>query len=124
MTAPFKIQIVQGDDVSIVINATDKTAAAIDLTGVTALTFKVRVGTLGTTYITKTLGSGVTITNAAAGEITVALLSPTDTGVENMPAGDYLFELQITDSAGNISTIRDFNDDLGVFTVLADLDGS
>lgn len=113
--------IVQGDDVSFVINVKDKTKTAINLTGVTAITFIAQKTICGDEYISKTLGSGVTVTDAAAGQITVTL-TDTDTSDDNLPAGDYYFELQITDSSGNISTVRSYNDELGILKVLADLD--
>lgn len=114
-------KIVQGDDVSLVFNVKDKDDVAIDLTGVLALTFKAKLTITGTAYISKSLGAGVEITDATAGEITVTLTND-DTSDSNLPADNYLYELQITGLAGNISTLRDFDDNLGCLTVLADLD--
>lgn len=114
-------KIINGDDVSIVINVKDKASAVIDLSGVTALTFKVNNTPCDKTFISKTLGAGVVITDATAGEVTVTL-TDSDTSDTNLPAGDYIFELQITDSSGNISTVRDFDDDAGKLEVLPDLD--
>lgn len=116
----MKARIVQGDDVDLIIPLKDKTETAVDYTGALAITFKVKKDIGGDDYISKTLGAGVTLASPAT-EITVAL-TDTDTSVDNLPAGLYYFEVQITDSAGKISTVRDFNDQLGQLEVLADLD--
>lgn len=118
----MKARIVQGDDVDLIFNAKNKDGIALDLTGASAITFKAKKTIKGDAYISKTLGAGVSLGSPASeGEITVTL-TDTDTNDDNLPAGTYLFELQITDSAGNIMTVRDFNDVLGELEVLADLD--
>lgn len=115
-------RIVQGDDIDLVFTVNAKDGTALDLTGVSAITFKAKKAIAGDAYISKSLGSGVSVGSpASAGEITVSL-SDTDTSDSNLPAGCYYFELQITDSSGNIMTVRDFNDALGQLEVLADLD--
>lgn len=116
----MKARIVQGDHADLVFSVYDKSKSAIDLSGATAITFKAKLTITGDAYISKTLGDGITLSSPAT-ELTVSL-SSTDTSDDNLPAGKYLFELQVTDSSGNISTIRDFNDDLGELEVLADLD--
>ena len=113
-------RIVQGDDVDLVFNLKDKTEEAVDFTGATAITFKAKKTINGDAYISKSLGDGVALQSPAT-QIVVSL-SDVDTNDTNLPAGKYYFELQITDSSGNITTIRDFNDDLGILEVLADLD--
>lgn len=112
------INVVKGDDASLVFTIYDKGKNAIDLTGVTAVTFKASLSTDSDPAIDIDLTSGVAVTDAAAGEITVTL---TDT-LTTIDAGTYLFELQITDSGGNISTARDFNDVMGELCILEDLD--
>lgn len=114
----FEARIVQGDDVDLDLTVLDKDDNIIPLTGVIALTFKAKLTIDGQAYIEKSLGAGVSIIDAALGQVLVALY-PTDT---NISAGNYLFEYQITDSAGKLSTVRDFNDNLGCLTILADLD--
>lgn len=116
----MKARIVQGDDVDLVIAIKDKTNTAVDFTGATAITFTAKANVTGDAYITKTLAAGVALSSPAT-EITVSL-TDTDTSEDNLPAGLYYFEVQITDSAGKISTVRDFNDALGELEVLADLD--
>ena len=116
----FQIQIVQGDDVDIVLSVYDKSDTAIDLSSATAITFKVQKAPEGDTYISKTLGSGITV-GSPTNELTITL-TDVDTADDSIDAGEYVFELQVTDAAGKISTIRDFNDQLGKFIVLQDLD--
>lgn len=117
----FNAEIVQGDDVDLIINVKDKANAVIDLSGVTDLTFKARLKATNSLNIDKDLSSGVAVTDAPNGQITVTLTN-VDTSKDNLPQGDYSFEAQITDSVGKISTVRDFNDALGTLKVLPDLD--
>lgn len=116
----MRARIIQGDDATLVFSIKDKAEAAYDFTGATAITFKAKKTITGDAYISKTLGAGITV-NSPATEISVAL-TDTDTSEENLPAGCYLFELQITESDGSIVTVRDFNDAPGELEVLADLD--
>lgn len=116
----MKARIVQGDDATLVFSIKDKTDTAYDFTGATAITFMAKKTIGGDAYISKTLGAGITV-NSPSTEITVAL-TDTDTSDDNLPAGTYLFELQITEADGSIVTVRDFNDSLGELEVLADLD--
>lgn len=61
-----------------------------------AVTFTVHAyGDPNVTYITKTVGSGVTISNGLAGEITVVV---EDTDVDNMPPGAYWWRIERTDA--------------------------
>lgn len=95
--------IVQGNDRDLIITVLDPdTLTAIDLTGVTAIS----VGFFGqfddTAVFTKTLISGVEITDDASGEITVTI---TDTDTATM-AGKYRIDGQVTDAAGKIFNIR------------------
>lgn len=111
------ISIVQGDTASIVIPVYDADGTAVDLTGIQAATFKVKASIADdTAVITKTLGAGVTKTDTS--ELTVSL-SYTDTAIA---AGSYIGEIQITDAAGNISTVRDRALQPFKIKILADLD--
>lgn len=116
----MKAKIVQGDDVDLVVAVKDKAGNGIDMSGATAITFQAKQTITGDAYISKSLSDGIVLSSPAT-ELTVTL-TDVDTSDDNLPAGDYYFEIQITDSSGNISTVRDFNDELGELTVLADLD--
>jgi hypothetical protein len=88
-----------GDTKVLQITVTDEAGAAIDLTGVDlvwVLAKKVTAAPL----VTKEIGTGITITDAAAGKFEVAI-APADT--ENIK-GDYYHECQM-DAGGAISTI-------------------
>lgn len=116
----MKARIVQGDDLDLVFSIKNKDETALDLSGASAITFTAKKTITGDAAITKTLGNGVALSSPAT-EITVTL-TDTDTSDENLPAGLYYFELQITDADGNIMTVRDYDDGLGELEVLADLD--
>lgn len=115
----LKINVVQGDDVNLIITVKDKTGTVINLTGITAATFTAKQAGASSASVTKTLGSGVGVTSAVGGILTISL---TDTDTAAMAAGKHFFEIQITDSSGAISTVRDFDDYAGELVILADLD--
>lgn len=91
-----------GDDEDIAVTVVDDAGAAVDLTGAT-ITWKLADSRGGTIEITKVNDStsGVTITNAAAGEFTIHL-SATDT---DSLAGVYYHEAQVEDSLGHKTTV-------------------
>lgn len=98
--------LVAGDSHLIEFAVTENGVAA-DLTGATALRWgcvKRRAdGTFtGAAVVTKALGSGVEITDAAGGVIQVTL-DPDDTA--ELPAGAYYHELELTDAGGAVITL-------------------
>jgi len=113
-------KIVQGDDCNLDFTIKDKSNTAINVTSAQEIRFRAVQSRAVGIEIEKTLGAGVTITDGAAGQIRVQI-TDTDTADESS-VGDYKFEVEITDAAGNISTVRDFNDQVGELVVLADLD--
>ena len=94
------IEMVSGDAVVIEITVLDETTgAAVNLAGCTA-TFALARANSRRILVTKSASSGVSIADAANGRIDVSI-DAADTATK---AGNYSYELQITDSAGNRST--------------------
>ena len=81
----------------------DDALAVVNLTGFTAAIYKItsRV-TNKIALLQKTLGGGVTITNATSGLIEVSL---SDTDTDTLPAGRYYHELRLTDATNNDVTV-------------------
>jgi hypothetical protein len=88
----------------------------VDLTGATAIKWKcarkLSGGFSSTVTLSKALGAGITVTDADAGQLQV-LLSPADTAALS---GRFYHELEITDVAGNVSTVA-----IGTLTIAKDL---
>lgn len=116
MSLYFKM--VSGDSKDLNITATDGAGAIIDITGVSDIKWQLFTPISGAAIISKTLGAGVTVTDAVAGEFSVSI-SPTDTDDLD---GDYWHEVQITYSNGNIVTLKDNSAlDYGVAVIVRDL---
>ncbi|QQP93559.1 hypothetical protein IGS68_33605 (plasmid) [Skermanella sp. TT6] len=92
-----------GDTMPVFVIITDQAGAAMNLTGVTAI-WQASQGTPArfspTPVLTKTTDAGITITNAAAGELQIDL-EPADTV---SLSGDFYHELQLTDASGAVTT--------------------
>lgn len=89
-------------------------AAAVDLTGAT-LSFTVKTDAYtSTAVITKTIGSGITVSAPATGVAVTAIL-PANTS--SLPPGtlDYVWELVLTEANGTVTTV-----DSGAFIISAD----
>lgn len=100
---------VQETDIVLEITATDSDGAAIDLTGATITwTLRTRRGNAAT--ITKTTGSGVTVTDAVGGVFEVTI-TDTDTASLN---GTYYHEAKIVDSGGLVSRVRNADQSAGI----------
>jgi len=91
--------ISQGNEHDFNVVVKDAAGAAIDLTGF-GISFAVAPHVNATALFTKTVGSGIAITDAAAGKFTVTL-SDTDTDLR----GRYYYECKTTDLAGNDATL-------------------
>jgi hypothetical protein len=93
--------VTAGDSMTLLFTITDSsTKAAVDLSGA-AITWALGITVKATPIVTKTVGSGITITDAANGKLSVALV-PTDTA---KLAGRFYHEVQITDVIGDVSTV-------------------
>lgn len=116
MSLIFKM--VSGDSKQLNITATESDGTAIDLTGVSAIKWSLFSTTNGTEILTKTLGSGITVTTALSGVFAV-VLDPADT---TSLSGEYRHEVQITDASSNILTLSEnTNLDSGTLTIRKDL---
>lgn len=94
---PQHFEIIAGDSLTLKITATVKsTGAAMDLTGA-AIKWTANL----TTPVSKTVGSGITITNAAGGLFEIAI----DAG-DLTEVGDFAHQCQVT-IGGVVSTVME-----------------
>ncbi len=94
----------RGTTLSLPVEARNEDGSVIDLTGLTATAIAWRIGTddRRATRITKTIGSGVTITDAAAGKFTLRL-DPADTA--DLRPDLYAHAAEVTESGGDVTTV-------------------
>lgn len=97
---------VGGDHLEFVVAVTDAAGAPANLTGAMAIKYVItRQGSggqpSGPALVSKTLGSGIAVTDAAGGIFTVTL----EDGVTGSLAGSYRHEAEVTDVEGRISTV-------------------
>ena len=85
-----EIQVFEGNSVDLVFHVTDPKGCAFDLTGATAVSFGLATSPRKEAYKVLTLGSGVLISNAKDGVITVQLDSDSTSIV-----GRRVFELTV-----------------------------
>lgn len=93
-------------------DAADDDSVVKDISGFTTISWKLDTGVASTT-VTKSLVSGITITDGANGLLTVAL-SPSDTA--SLTHGSYPHELEGTDGSGNKTTLA-----VGRVSIITDL---
>lgn len=97
---------VAGDDLEIEITAQDDNSDPIDLTGATIVWHLKKTSRLSEVEVLeKTVGTGISLVNAAQGIFKVAL---TDTDTEDLK-GTYIHITKITTSSGEMKTIRQAN---------------
>lgn len=94
-------EMVQGDTVALDFSIVDAAGDAVDLTGAT-VRWQMSRSVQATAILSKSVGSGITVTNAAGGLFTVDL-APADT-VDL--AGTFYYEAEIIDASDNVSTVR------------------
>lgn len=112
----FYIQVEQGGDYVIEIACFDASDnSQEDFTNDAAITMVVKDYPTGTTYISKSLASGINVGSPA--HILEITLTSTDLSISDMPPGEYVFELKATDLSGNDRYVRDFYDNPGKFIV-------
>lgn len=110
--------IVSGDSRTLRFTVTGENGAALNLAGAEAVRWGcVRKRADGKfappAAVERTLGAGISITDAASGIIEV-VLAPADTA--GLAGGRYHHELQLTDAAGAVSTLA-----VGELTIVEDL---
>lgn len=99
----------QGDDIVFTMTVRDRNGSAVDITGFSAIEYRLaRFSSSDEALISKSLGSGVAISDGPSGQATVTL-DPADT--QNL-VGDYYHNAIATDSAGKDQTVF-----VGVLTV-------
>lgn len=93
-----------GNDVVLVVTVEDADAgdgSPLNLAGAQEVIWALAKRANATAILTKTLGDGVEITDAAAGEVEVTL---TSADLEPL-RGDYYHEMRVTNSAGQKATV-------------------
>ena len=88
-----------GDDKTITVTVYDNDDVVVDITGAT-ITWELSQNVDSTALISKTVGSGITLSDPTNGIFTIAL-DPADTA---SLSGRYYHEAEITDAAGDVST--------------------
>jgi hypothetical protein len=96
----MRISIYAGDTNTLRFSAVDALGAALNLTGLT-IEWGLSRPAKTVRLLTKTVGAGLTVTNAAGGLFEARLLPADTAGMD----GEYYQEVQITDVDGNVSTI-------------------
>ena len=92
----------QGDTKRLVVTIVDPAGAPISLVAVDSVKWWVAKKVTSTVrLIEKSVGSGIEVTNAAGGVVTISL-DPDDT---EAVSGSYYHELEVIDSAGDIGTV-------------------
>lgn len=101
--------IYAGEDVSITVNVKDTDGNAEDITGM-SFSYKVWKGS-SAAVLTKTTGSGITLTTPASGVLTISMA---DTDTDALTPATYKHELKITDDgSGNEEVVM-----VGTLTIL------
>ncbi len=110
------VEMFSGDSRTIRFTVTEADGSTpVDLAGCSAkwrASRKLSGGFSATPAISKAIGTGITVTDADAGELQVAL-APADTAGLS---GRYYHELEITDGLGNVSTVA-----TGTLAIVKDL---
>ena len=98
----FDFEMHQGDTKRLAVSVKDPAGAAVSLIAAESIKWWVaRRVTSTTRLLEKSVGSGITVTNAAGGLLTISI-NPDDT---KTVSGDYYHELEVIDAAGDIGTV-------------------
>ena len=89
-----------GDNPSIPVTVKDSADVVVDITAATAIKWNLYRDSRGTALVTKTLGSGITVTSGVGGIFTIALVA----GDTSALFGYFYHEAELT-LGGNISTV-------------------
>lgn len=98
----YDFEMHQGDTKRLTVTVKDPAGAVVSLVGAQSIKWWVAKTVRSTVrLIEKSVGSGIVVTNAAGGVITITL-SPANTVAVS---GSYYHELEVIDSAGDIGTV-------------------
>ena len=97
---PQSLSVKSGDTLKLPITVKDSAGAIKDLTGASAI-FTIARAVLTAALITKTVGSGITISAPATGVLDVLI----DAADSDALDGTYYFECEVTDQAGDKATV-------------------
>jgi hypothetical protein len=93
-------EMVSGDTKDIVVSVLDENDAVVPITGATAV-FALSKTDFSPILFTKTVGSGIVITDGPGGILTVTLV---EADTESL-IGQHYYEIELTDAAFKVSTI-------------------
>lgn len=113
MTLPVNVQRSESETWVLECTFTDEDGAAIDLTGAAAIRWALADQLDGFAMLEATLGDGITVTDADAGQATINIAVADHADI---PPGSYIHDCQITLSNGEV--IGQFR---GTFTVAASI---
>lgn len=97
-----QLEFHSGNDVELNYTVTDQAGVAKDLTGAQAVIFVIAPSAGKAGLVTKSLGSGITLTTPLQGKFRVTLV-PADT--EGLKGKPYYHEARVTDAAGKKVTV-------------------
>ena len=102
LATELNFEMHQGDTKRLRVSVQDPAGQPISLVGAQSIKWWVAKKVTSTTrLLEKSVGSGITVTSAANGELTVSI-EPEDT---DDVVGDYYHEREVIDSAGDIGTV-------------------
>jgi hypothetical protein len=104
MPTSAEMTMVRGDTRLIRATFVDEAGGVLSLVGCTIRWWMAKTAN-GPSLLTKSIGSGVTVVNAAGGRFDVRI-APVDTAnVVSIPPGDYYHECEVIDSSGDVATV-------------------
>lgn len=95
------IKLTEGDTARFDVTVKDSAGVVVDLTGVAAIAWQLARSAFSTADLTKSIGSGVTVTDAVNGIFQVEMDPADSTDF----LGDFFHEAEITDGSGDIATV-------------------
>ena len=111
MAGPLDIRMVLNNDRNVQFNVVDNLGNPVNITDF-QIRWQVKKSYLSEALITKTVGSGITMTDPSLGQFVVQILAA-DT--VNLAPGSYFHEAIVTDTTGKSTTLTDLGLAVGVF---------
>jgi hypothetical protein len=104
MPTSADMTMVRGDTRIVRATFVDEAGAVLSLVGCTIRWWMAKTAS-GPSLLSKAIGSGITVVNAASGRFDVRM-APADTAnVSTIPPGDYYHECEVVDNAGEVATV-------------------